>query len=1128
MPTNDDAVMSTTTAKRSQWKEKLFSRDKSKGTSDQQIHDFLHSTPPALPPLLPSSTLLPSTSSDDQLPAPTLPNLAPVPPPPTTTGHPPFGVPIPPSRRRSPTLQQSSIPRSSPSFKDLPPPRACNTSSSSSASLATGGGGAYLKSAFKSRCPKWGIKVTFSSLEPELIGEGGDDADLPTIEISSPSRGAAYYHGSSSYDDDDYYYQDENDGGDAPSLPQLMASTSLTPEEEPATSSAPAGRSRLSFRASSEFAQQVRARMQAEEGRVLHESQLPPGGDNDENNDAAGSMSLSTSPSSLAYAKLMGQQQLPDNAPPPATKDNTGGGGRFRSQSREQNIIMPTRATGMFPTRPQSREEDLVSTGSSPPAMAVDVTGYQAFRPRSRNCGDSIETTRKAAMDASFRPENMGPYRSLSPSPMRDPVQLPRPVQLQPPTREVQPREVQPQTRDPFQLPHLQLQPQTRIRDPSPSQPAHDAAKPSIRSVATHYGESAFDELTDYVSNYMDLFAVKAEESRPLLETPLSEWIRASTWWFLCGRKRLEAYARTTRLSSPSRCPLESASQAVLDLGKSLWICTEIVPRHHELQRYGDNMMSLDALFAVSSTTGDTQLSEALGQRQTIMKHLHSLSISIKRNNIIASISSSSSSSVNSVDTTVWVRYPFFAPDVAAVLSGLTSRSMLLSTDKTTPGCRMPVGDTADFFSYGTLFVDVSVSSRDDEEDDMLQQQEGFLLPCVLSIIRGRTSWCVSAAITSQNELVNVVVQSDRKLGPTWQDVLFDVGSQSIQVRLPRGFALDATFREEEDFKILWNIVHYTQKTEASLHPKGPGEVAIFTHTLKTAQYIDPAGPVKAFPSEPTEECKLAIFERTVALSANTGTRSAHRGFRIVVVTNPGVKTLSHFQHVLGQDAPVVFGLLRGKDHVPALMLKITEEGRTRSVVLGFYDVDDRWTVQSILLGIAMDRGEVKSASELSIRSYSIDDVVSSSGDGGRPSSSLLKFPPGHVSVIDEDQPSPSHVYGPTILSEHLRIFVASEFGSVTDRVNLGVFLLLFCLSSLFVLTPLTRYIGPGELKVGLDVDNKTGLTLYRPAQEDMTVSVAANLVKGELLPGRLAELVQKVKVMPLVRSFDFSSMEGR
>ena len=61
---------------------------------------------------------------------------------------------------------------------------------------------------------------------------------------------------------------------------------------------------------------------------------------------------------------------------------------------------------------------------------------------------------------------------------------------------------------------------------------------------------------------------------------------------------------------------------------------------------------------------------------------------------------------------------------------------------------------------------------------------------------------------------------------------------------------------------------------------------------------------------------------------------------------------------------------------------------------------------------------------------------------------------------------------------------------------------------------------------MSLDVYNMTGLSLYRPAQEDMTVSVAANLVKSET-PAQLTGIIQKIRTGPMVRNFEFSSPEG-
>lgn len=59
-----------------------------------------------------------------------------------------------------------------------------------------------------------------------------------------------------------------------------------------------------------------------------------------------------------------------------------------------------------------------------------------------------------------------------------------------------------------------------------------------------------------------------------------------------------------------------------------------------------------------------------------------------------------------------------------------------------------------------------------------------------------------------------------------------------------------------------------------------------------------------------------------------------------------------------------------------------------------------------------------------------------------------------------------------------------------------------------------------------MDVNRKTGMSLYRPAQQDLTVSLADNLIRPEL-PEQLSDFLQKVTAKPMVRRFDFGSMQG-
>ncbi|KAM0102981.1 hypothetical protein ACP6JE_002365 [Aspergillus fumigatus] len=831
----------------------------------------------------------------------------------------------------------------------------------------------------KTRARK-GLKVRFSDKDPEVIGEGGDETEAPTIEISLNRGRRAEYESKAPQLQLDTSLGD-TDGVSQARTPQRKDTSEgiNTAERKPLLVQSPqdseflltlnlggAG-SRLSFRASPEsnsFAQRVRAKMQAEEGRALQH----------------------------------GCQDYP-------------------SSPEEDGPLAEKKSTAASPESPNSLYETppVSETEPSHPALTLRIPANSSTHKQGGT--SPIELNLPAALTSG--PE----LRSLSPP---KPQPIPRnPVQNHPVSRDAR------DTTHGGQLP-----------------------KASLRSLASQVGDTAFTDLKAYVAQYSPSIRVAAETGKPSMEISLAEWIRAAVWWFLRGKKKLEVYARSRSSSSGGRTPqgssLGAAKQAVVDLGKALWICENVVPQHSELSRYGTR--GIDAIIAVASTTGNKHLADCLSLHQAIISHLRSLAMSIRRNNILSELASEGDAAVQP-DTNVWVGYPVFAPDVSAVLSGAATRSVLVDNSGKGPSIiqMMPLGDTSRYFSYGSMFVEACISSQEDDS------QEQFSIPCALSILRDRGDWYVFAAITSQSELVNVMIQSDRKKGPTWDDVEWHVRSHSMRVRLPRGFELDVSF-QDEDFKNLWNIVHYTLKTEASLQPEA-GETVIFEYTLKNFQYMD-SGTPKAFPTEPVERCRLRLFERSETVTEGTGSRSAHRGFRLTVLTSPKVKTLSSVRHIIGHGAPIIFGLLRGEDGAPALMLK------------------DRNTMHALLLGMTTSDQEFK-IPDISLQAYSIEQPADKFN--GQPVKVHLEFPAGNVSVIDQERAYVDHGYGPTVLSEHLRAFIATEWGSVTDRLNL--------------------------------------------AQQDLTVSIAENLVPAEV-PDKIANFMQIAMVKPMVRRFEFASLK--
>ncbi|KAE8353860.1 hypothetical protein BDV28DRAFT_99329 [Aspergillus coremiiformis] len=874
-----------------------------------------------------------------------------------------------------------------------------------------------------------GLRVRFAEKAPEVIGEGGDESEAPTMVISKNRERRRNQVSNQPGNIPDsrqpmlpplqldsltgdallsrHQRTKSQDKIDTDATKALFLKSSQDADFLMTLSLGQPG-SRVSFRASPEsssFAQRVRDRMQAEEGRALqHRYQDPPSPRNDKE-------ALGPAPVAAAAPGSPGSEY----ETPPISEDEA----------------EPTDNPFRNPSPPSRWPVSLPEKSTLPSGLVPTSTTMSASPPKSQ------PVSKDSTTDTPGRPSS------------RDNRNTPRNPQL---------------------------------------------PKMSLRSIANQFGEVAFTDLKAFVARHENAIRHDAEGKKPIMDYSLTEWVRAAVWWFMRGKKTLETHARSRPPSSSSRPQqsnhMESAKQAVVDLSKALWICENITPKHNELARYG--AMSVDALLAVASTTGNKQLADLLSLHQTLLNHLRSLAMSIKRNNIIASIDATGGERIQ-VDARMWLKYPAFAPDVTAILSGTATRSMLV--DKSGKGHTlaqtMPLGDTSQYFSYGSMFVKVMVSSS----EDGTHHEEP--LPCVLSIIRDRADWCVFASITSQSELVNVMIQSDKKRGPTWKDVNWRVRSNFMQVKLPRGFQLDVMF-QEDDFKNLWNIVQYTQQTEASLQPKSE-ETTIYENTLKVFQYMDPSSS-KAFPAEPIERCRVRLFERSMTVTEGTGSRSVHQGYRIVVLTSPKVKTLSNIGHTIGHNVPIVFGLLRGENGAPALMLKVKQDGRSRSMLMTFHDVEERTTLHSLLLGMTTKEGEIKT-SDIPIRAYSIEQPADRSN--GQPETTHLQFPAGSVSVIDQEHALVDHQYGPTILSEHLRAFIATEWGSVTDRINLG----------------------PGELTLGLDINNRTGLSLYRPGQEDLTVAIAENLTNAEM-PDRLADFIQIAMVKSMVRRFDFATVK--
>lgn len=562
------------------------------------------------------------------------------------------------------------------------------------------------------------------------------------------------------------------------------------------------------------------------------------------------------------------------------------------------------------------------------------------------------------------------------------------------------------------------------------SKPPSDIRPFSIRDVAKNLGDDALEDFSSRVQRFSDIFQIGASIMSPMMEISFLQWIRTSAYWFLKGRGELENAVRTeardaqgTNLEKDSNVSF-GLRQAYLDLAKAWWILVRITYNHPELKRFGN--ASLSSLVATVKSLGNLKFAELIEVHLAITANMRALTISMKRNNRLPPISFE----IQGLETRMFVEAPNFPPQVAGVLS---ERSQMFtagdprSTDAFFP---IPVGDTKRHFIYSSVIVDLLYVSQGEKCEEVR-------LPCVLSVLRERSDRDLKAVIASQSGKINLLIQSDRKSGLTWNDVSWEKKTNTIRITLSDSVDIYVQFLEK-DFKSLLGIHDYTRKVQVGLRGRD-GEQEVFKDTLKIFQNVDQQS-AKMFPSEPIQGCYLRLFERKRTLSSGAGERRTHAGHRLMVITPPSIKALSSINLDLDKKIPILFSYLRGEEAAPALLLKISKPSLESYMVMTFRESTNRGMFHSLIDGTSVSLNELRSQ-PLPLDSF----TISETSVEGLPSFPGQNFVNAirwqQVRVIQRGPSSPA--YNPHgALPEDLRIWVESETGSFVDRLNFGSFFL--------------------------------------------------------------------------------------
>lgn len=296
----------------------------------------------------------------------------------------------------------------------------------------------------------------------------------------------------------------------------------------------------------------------------------------------------------------------------------------------------------------------------------------------------------------------------------------------------------------------------------------------SVRVADPHgAGEAALETFILRTRHLFELFRLHAESIKPLSSCSLIDLARAGLWWFLKGRLGLEMAIRE-RPSSPQGQMQNDRDrqQAYANLAKSHWLCDDMVLEVAQIQ----------------GIAPDTELVEVA---TSLSSALTKLAMSMKRNGFLPP---EDALLPQSIDKSIWVEYPPMSQDMIALLSGnwgsgLTAMTSSMSNLRLLDA--FPVGDTTDNFSYGRVQADVYLMEQGRES-----QRVHF--PCLLSMVRPQKSTGLVFVLASQNGHLQLPIQENKNVGPVWEDVCWRNDSCSLDIRLRRGFMLTVQLVQQD------------------------------------------------------------------------------------------------------------------------------------------------------------------------------------------------------------------------------------------------------------------------------------------------------------------------------------------
>ncbi|OBT71096.1 hypothetical protein VF21_09820 [Pseudogymnoascus sp. 05NY08] len=582
-----------------------------------------------------------------------------------------------------------------------------------------------------------------------------------------------------------------------------------------------------------------------------------------------------------------------------------------------------------------------------------------------------------------------------------------------------------------------------RTDSPLPAESSRDSS-----SGATEVdGDDVLEELSRLAVNLFKLFRLAAERER-CMDQPSEQWLRAATWWLLKTRAYLSIVTYNTLPLSDRVC-----QDCQRYMAKTLWVIEEALSLSKVRVRNNDvtgNGETLDNEFGV------------------VKDGLRKLANTMKQQNLLTPMEAIALVAQD-FDYSIMVQYPSFTPDIWDALSRSNRRSSVLQGQHLTTPRRsvlptsdlLPLSDTSETFVYATMFVDVMLFERASEAPS-------FKFPCLLSVRRQKTQKTPEILIASQNALLNLLVPLD-------SDINWQMQPHALEIKVQMGVTAHVQL-SSWDFYGLRRVFNYTSHLHLRLQPWA-GEELIFKATANSVQYTAPKPDGQRFPTLPTPNCVVRVFENVTTEMSELGTCTSQRGFRLAVMTDPATRDLGYVCHNMG------FGEEQG------LQLSFGDAGQESSMTLHFSSDQER---MDLLRSITGQPGTHEVAlADVALRSVTTSDGV----------------------------PTPSSTYESPISAlalQRIRVFPSSviiegSHGVLTDRIDVR--------STTLRMRLLHHLPHSPDKQLPLHM-----LLVYRQEQSDLTMGVSQASIP---IPTQqsLAEALRLASKPETVRAYQFEHL---